>query len=107
MTSLKRGKIELLPFDFVLGITKERIQLPDDVLGYICMRSRFARMGLSVNLNSPFVHSGVNNKQVLEIFNASRNTLVLRPGERICQLFFMELKGRGKYLGKFKNQLSL
>lgn len=107
ITELKKGSVVLGPFDFVLGITKEKIKLPGNVAGFLSTRSRFARLGLSVNLNSPVVQPGVDNKQVLEIFNASRNTLILKHGEKICQLFFMDVKGNGKYNGRFRNQLSL
>ena len=34
-------------------------------------RSRFARIGLFVHITAGFMNPGINNRQVLEIYNAS------------------------------------
>ena len=37
------------------GITRERIELPDDLCGFLEGRSRFARLGLMIHVTSAFV----------------------------------------------------
>ena len=97
-------ELVLKPGDFALGITKETIKLPDNMCGWLGGRSRFARLGLIVHITASFVQPGINNKQVLEIKNVSNNILVLKPGERLCQLIIERTEGRAHYKGKFKKQ---
>jgi dCTP deaminase len=94
----------LKPGELVLGITKEKITLPENICGWLNSRSRFARIGLMSHITAPFIAPGVSNKQVLEIFNAGSHTIKLMPNVKICQLVFQECKGKAKYQGKFKNQ---
>jgi len=100
----KMQELVLKPGDFALGITKETIKLPDNMCGWLGGRSRFARLGLIVHITASFVQPGINNKQVLEIKNVSNNILVLKPGERLCQLIIERTEGRAHYKGKFKKQ---
>ena len=100
---ISKGYI-LKPGELVLGITKEKITLPENICGWINSRSRFARIGLMSHITAPFICPGVSNQQVLEIYNASKHKIRLNPGVKICQMVFQECKGKAKYLGKFKNQ---
>ncbi|MFH1971942.1 MAG: dCTP deaminase [archaeon] len=103
-TIKKRMKeITLLPGEFVLGRTKERIKLPEDVCGFLSGRSRFARFGLSVHSTAMLINPGSNNRQVFEIKNNSNNPLTLKPGLKIGQLIFVR-GGKGKYRGRFSKQ---
>lgn len=103
----KRDKIVLAPNEFVLGITKERIYLPDDICGILTGRTRFARMGLAIHATAAFIQPGINNKQVLEIKNLSENTLVLPAGLKICQLVLMRTEGKARYEGKYSKQTDI
>jgi dCTP deaminase len=94
----------LHPNEFVLAITKEKITLPENMCGWLQGRSRFARLGLSVHITASFLQPGIDNKQVLEIFNASNKPLLLKAGTKICQLIIQECKGEAKYDGRFKKQ---
>jgi dCTP deaminase len=96
--------IELKPGDFVLGITRERIKLPSNIMGLLSGRSRFARAGLMVHISSNIVHPGSNNHQVLEIANLGRHILHLYPGIRICQIVFMEVKGGEPLTDRYSHQ---
>ncbi len=96
--------LSLNPGGFVLGITKERIALPEDICGWLSGRSRFARLGLLVHITANFVQPGINNKQVLEIYNASPNIVKLKPGTRVIQLILQRTESKAKYHGKFQNQ---
>jgi dCTP deaminase len=94
----------LMPGETVLGITQERIKLPDSICGWLEGRSRFARMGLVIHMTASFVQPGINNRQVLEIGNLAPFPLVLKPGVRICQIILERTEGKASYHGKFKNQ---
>ncbi len=102
-----KDEIVLEPGDFILGITKEKITLPENICGWLGARSRFARIGLQIHVTAAFIQPGVSNKQVLELHNVSENTLILKAGTKIGQIVFERTEGKSKYKGKFKNQLSL
>ncbi len=105
LTKKKKVKeIILEPGAFVLGITKEKITLPEDICASLSGRSRFARLGILIHATANLVHPGVNNRQVLEIKNVSNNTLVLKPGLKIAQISFMRTEGKAKYKGRFRKQ---
>lgn len=97
-------KITLKPGDFILGISEEKVKMPENLCGILTGRSRFARLGLAIHATASMVQPGVDNKQVFEIKNFSSNELVLHAGTKICQMMIVELKGKSKYKGKFKNQ---
>ncbi len=103
LININKGYL-LKPGELVLGITREKITLPDNICGWLQSRSRFARFGLMSHLSAPFVCPGVANKQVLEIYNAGPRKLKLMPGLRICQIIFQCCKGKAKYKGIFKSQ---
>lgn len=103
LTDIADGYL-LEPGELVLGITMERITLPEDVCGWLNSRSRFARIGLMSHIAAPFLAPGISNRQILEIFNAGRNKIKLAPGMRICHLVLQECKGGAVYDGAWKDQ---
>ncbi len=105
ITSLKKQKsIILQPGDFILAKTTEKITLPQDICGLLSGRSRFARMGLLIDVTAFFIHPGISNRQVFEIKNISHNSIILSEGLKIAQLILVRTEGKAKYVGKFKNQ---
>jgi dCTP deaminase len=92
------------PGELVLGMTLERITLPEDIAGWLSSRSRFARLGLMVHISAPFMQPGISNNQVLEILNTGPNYLKLVPGEWICQFVFERCEGKATYNGRFAGQ---
>ncbi len=99
------GYIVIKPGEMILGITKERITLADNMSGRLEGRSRFARFGLAVHVTAGFMHPGISNHQVLEIVNLGHAPLALYPGTRICQFIFEKCEGRAKYHGRFVKQI--
>ena len=97
----------LMPNQFVLGITREKVKLPSNIAAWLHGRTRFARFGLAIHVTASFIQPGINNKQVLEIKNVSTMPLILKKGLRVCQLILERTEGNAVYSGKFKNQTSL
>ncbi len=99
------GSIVVKPGEMVLGITKEKITLADNISGRLEGRSRFARFGLAVHVTAGFMHPGISNHQVLEIVNLGHAPLALHPGITICQFIFEKCDGHAKYQGRFAEQV--
>ncbi|MCI0463709.1 MAG: hypothetical protein L0Z62_42785 [Gemmataceae bacterium] len=108
----------LLPGQFVLGWTAEKIQLPvrSRIAARVEGKSSLARLGLGVHVTAPTIHAGFGVKQgddaypgselQLEIWNVGRFPIILDPGIAICQLIFELVDGtpdRG-YQGQFASQ---
>ncbi len=96
--------IIIKPGEMILGITKEKITLADNISGRLEGRSRFARFGLAIHVTAGFMQPGISNKQVLEIVNLGHAPLALYPGTKICQFIFEKCTGRAKYRGRFLKQ---
>ncbi|GFO60223.1 dCTP deaminase [Geomonas silvestris] len=106
LVSLTDGEfITIAPCEMILGITRERITLSENVAGWLEGRSRFARFGLAIHVTAGFMQPGISNQQVLEIVNLGRGPLALYPGTRICQFVFERCIGSAKYQGRFVNQV--
>jgi dCTP deaminase len=99
------GYIVIKPGEMILGITREKITLADNISGRLEGRSRFARFGLAVHVTAGFMHPGIANHQALEIVNLGHSPLALYPGTRICQFVFETCKGRAQYRGRFAKQV--
>ncbi len=99
------GYIIIKPGEMILGITKEKITLADNMSGRLEGRSRFARFGLAVHVTAGFMHPGISNHQVLEIVNLGHAPLALYPGTKICQFIFEKCDGHAKYQGRFAKQV--
>ncbi len=103
-TEPRKGSITLNPGDFAIGVTKEKVSLPENLCGELSGRSRFARLGILVHATASLVQPGINNHQVLEIKNISPNKIILKAGLKICQLMVLQMQGKSKYSGKFSKQ---
>ena len=82
------------PHGLVIGMTRERIYVDEDVCGWIEGRSRYARMGLAIHSASGFIHPGSYNHQILEISNLTPRLMRLRAGMRIVQVVFELTRSR-------------
>ncbi|MCX8197353.1 MAG: dCTP deaminase [Candidatus Micrarchaeota archaeon] len=88
----KGNSITLAPGMMCLGITKEKIRMPPDLIGTLEGRSRYARLGLAVHVTSALVNPGSNNRQVLEIVNFAPFPVTIKEGMRISQVVFERLE---------------
>lgn len=98
-------KILLSPRSFILGTTREVVDLPDDLTAFVEGRSSIGRMGLFIQ-NAGWVDPGFRGQITLEIFNASDFTIELEVGRRIAQLVFVKMSNSCKfpYQGKYQYQ---
>jgi dCTP deaminase len=76
------------PGEFVLGVTQERITVPDDLVVRVEGRSSLGRLGIIVHSTAGFVDPGFCGTITLEISNLNRLPVALYPGMRVCQLAF-------------------
>jgi dCTP deaminase len=76
------------PGEFVLGVTEEKITVPDDLVVRVEGRSSLGRLGIIVHSTAGFVDPGFSGTITLEISNLNRMPVALYPGMRICQLAF-------------------
>lgn len=84
------------PHGLVIGMTREKVYVDDDVCGWIEGRSRYARMGLAIHSASGFIHPGSYNHQVLEISNLTSYAMRIRAGMRIVQVVFQLTRSRSE-----------
>lgn len=76
------------PGEFVLGVTREKITVPNDLVVRVEGRSSLGRLGIIVHSTAGFVDPGFSGTITLEISNLNRLPVALYPGMRICQLAF-------------------
>ncbi|MDD5624093.1 MAG: dCTP deaminase [Candidatus Peribacteraceae bacterium] len=76
------------PGEFVLGATREKITVPDDLVVRVEGRSSLGRLGIIIHSTAGFVDPGFSGTITLEISNINRLPVALYPGMRVCQLAF-------------------
>lgn len=81
----------LHPTDFVLAVTIESFELPDNLLARLEGRSSLGRMGIVVHSTASVFEPGFKGKVVMELGNLGRMPVALYPGMRICALTFEQL----------------
>lgn len=96
------------PGEFVLGITKEHVELPEDMAGRIDGRSSLGRLGIIVHSTAGHCDPGFRGKLTLEITNIGKLPIAIYPGMKFCSLLFERLSSptdkpyhtKGKYAGQ-------
>ena len=82
----------LHPGDFVLGTTKERVEIPADLLATVEGRSSLGRLAIVIHATAGIVDPGYEGQITLELSNLGTAPVALTPGMRISQLVFTEMK---------------
>jgi dCTP deaminase len=81
--------IALKPLHFLLASTRELVEIESGyLLGILCGKSTLARDGLHVEA-AGLVDPGWRGRLTLELFNAGPATIILRPGQPICQMYVL------------------
>ncbi|OGG13900.1 dCTP deaminase [Candidatus Gottesmanbacteria bacterium RIFCSPHIGHO2_02_FULL_39_11] len=81
----------LHPGEFILAITKEYIEMPDDLTGRLEGRSSIGRMGVVIHSTAANIECGFRGQITLELANMGPIPVILYPGIRICSLSFEQL----------------
>lgn len=92
VVELEEGQyFELLPHEYVIVSTLEKLKVPNDLMAVLYPRSSTNRKGLSLDLTG-IVDCGYEGTLALPVRNNTEAQVVrLYPGERICQIAFEEL----------------
>jgi deoxycytidine triphosphate deaminase len=95
--------IQLRPGKQVLVATIERVELSEDLVGILHIRSSLAREGLVASL--ALVDPGFRGQLTVSLHNAGDRPVSLRKGERFIQLTLLRLGTPAiqSYNGKYQN----
>ncbi len=101
--------LELPPLTFCLASTVETIHLSSDLCAQVAGCSSIGRSGLQIEC-AGWVDPGFSGQITVELFNMLDVPIFLTPGQRICQIVFMEMTtpvdrpygspGVGRYQGQ-------
>lgn len=80
---------DLKPDEMIFIRTKEKIHMPDDLMGRIGEKNSRMRQGLWVS--GPHYFPGHTTYMFLRVKNISQNIITLGQGQKIAQIFFEEL----------------
>lgn len=78
----------LYPGKFILGVTMERVCIPDKMIGRIEGKSSLGRLGITAHITAGFLDPGFRGPITLEIANFFPRPVRLWPDVKIAQLGF-------------------
>ena len=81
----------LHPGEFVLGSTREHIELPDDLVARLEGKSSLGRNGLLIHSTAGYVDPGWKGNLTLELSNVANLPVTLYLGMKIGQLSYLRL----------------
>jgi len=86
-----------------LVATLENVELGDELVGGLHIRSSMAREGILASL--ALVDPGFRGQLTISLFNSGKQAVRLRAGERFVQLTVMRLgrKAASKYEGRYQD----
>src|SRR5215204_7225168 len=86
------GKAFILhPGEFVLGSTRERVALGDDLVARLEGKSSLGRLGLLIHSTAGFVDAGFDGPLTLELSNVANLPIAIYPGMPIGQISFLRM----------------
>lgn len=89
------------PGEFVLMASKEILNIPNGLVGFVCGRSSIARLGIQTE-QAGFIDSGFRGTITLEVYNQTKYPIILYSGMRVAQVYFIKAQKSGKLYGKNK-----
>lgn len=93
------------PGRFYIGHTLDYVEMPTDVAGVLTGRSSVGRNGVVVHCTAGFIDPSFCGQITLEICNFSGEEVTFQEGDRVCQLFFMQLdEATDGYDGQYQGQ---
>lgn len=100
----KQKEIIIQPHTQILLSTHEVVGLPDTLMGFVELRSTWARHGLF--MPPTIIDAGFQGNITLEVFNSSKFPILLRPKVRFAHVIFAATlnRVRNAYKGAYLNQ---
>lgn len=91
------------PREHLLLSSIESLKLPLDVMGFIALKSTYARLGLSIP--PTIINAGSEGELTIELIGGPF-PVKIRKGDRIVQIVFVKLTSppQNPYRGKYQNQ---
>lgn len=91
-TTIDENGYELLPGEFILASTQEKVIVPSTLVARVEGKSSWARRGILVHVSAGYIDPGFRGNVTLEIANLhSTKSAMLHPGYRIAQIAFEDL----------------
>lgn len=106
LVTIADGEIFTLhPGEFVLGVTAERVHIPDNMVCRIEGKSSIGRLGLMVHVTAGYIDPGFRGPITLEMACMHPLAIKLRPGMLIAQLSFHYTSSPAKqpYRGRYQD----
>jgi dCTP deaminase len=88
---IEATELQLLPNQFVLAQTMERITIPEGFVGWVETCGPAANVGLQAHLCDGHLDPGVDDYVWIQLKNQSDHPLVLRHGTYIAKMYVHEL----------------
>ena len=100
------GVLELKPNRPALVSTRERFEIPANMIARVEGKSSWGRRGLIVHITAGFIDPGFCGHITLELYNLSAHTLRINPHEEIAQICFAYLNrpANPPYEGRYQHQ---
>ncbi len=100
-------KMVVRPHEQVLLSTVEYVKMPDNLIGFVELRSTWARHGLIVP--PTIIDVGFEGTITLEVFNSSMHAISLTPGIRFAHVIFATTLSHVKnsYSGAYSGQVGV
>ncbi len=88
----------------ILMVTKEYLELPDNLVGFVELRSTWCRHGISIPPS--IIDAGFRGTITLEVINNGPYPIKLKPGTRFAHVIFATTLNRVKkaYAGSYLGQ---
>lgn len=99
----ERDEFVINPREHLLLSSVEYLRLPMDVMGFVLLKSTYARLGLSIP--PTIVNAGSEGELTIELIGGPFPVRI-RKGDRIVQIVFIKLSSPAQkpYDGKYQNQ---
>jgi dCTP deaminase len=97
LISIENSSYTLKPSEFILGVTLERVKIPNFLVARLEGRSSLGRLGLSVHSTAGYIDPGFDGTLTLEILNSNTIPIVLYPQAPIAQLSLIQLTSPCSY----------
>lgn len=103
----KNSQVKIMPGQFALLLTDEKVKIPNNRLAFISMKFSQKLKGL-INVSGFHIDPGFEGKIIFSVYNAGPTTILLDKGKPYFMLWLAELVGETKtYDGKHNKQNSI